>query len=1610
MGGGPAEERVFRVRVPGESTGAQGPWRFGSGYTVASGRVLTASHVLIPPDRVANPRVGEPCEVLRWPCDDDNWQPSVVLWVDNERDLALISASTSVDVPDVRFGRLDGNDVELWQAIGFPLASLGTSGRHADPASGTTRGLGLGTLQLTVTSRNPRPRSDDESGWAGLSGAAVFCGDCLVGVVSKDLEAWEKSLEATEIAPVVSIAGFAGALPHPPSLEQVRSDWYATGTKIFISGGQVTIAGEPQGPQVARRNTGDADATTGQPATSSPVGLDAVVDELLQRAGLQRTPIVVAVETTSQALTDEDLLRTRRHLTVSLPPESVERCAALAMSVTAAMALDDVVLIGAQIWKELVRAQPRLAGLLQGMGDAAAAQPLAWAGHRDLLDELRRALLLAHTGTGGTDGFVSVGYGGHYLQPADAATNQRSMNPKGRGAPEVAVLDASYASTADDKWKAAVLSAGAAEIVIASGTAERPAGVPAIAEDLARVAGRRTRALLALGSAPLDASAAHRLLSGIPFVSVAQDANGAELRDVLRSALERHASAYAMPCIVGAVRAAWLRRAAKLGDTRAVVAALEWTSWSWVGLTLFASSYVQPERATYPHLDDLRSVAGSGWYYARHKGIPEEYTGEALSGIDIEPARQFHLYLSGAGGTGKSCFLRFVHDELVQRGNRLAVWYRVDAPGSSWDMLQKRIREEALHAARDSFPEVAEELEAINSRRLSVFLRESAKLLRERLDPDFEIAVFIDQLERTFESSDEPEPDRLETISDQLLQMLEDVNVGQGVRVFIASRKQYLPDFLRSSRAITDYGLQFNVLQPVTDETERKEFVRRVVDWCRDEQLVGPDVELRPEAAEMLVRKARGNPLNMMLTLIQLLSADVDGPITVAELERHSPWEHLFALDLAAARQDDIDWYFLLAMAHTRTEIVRFEDVWWRLRLVDPRLTQQVDARRTDGALEQLWFHGFLGRTLHPRAAGDNPARYLEFFHANLRDHLLSAVMASATARDPLGARSGAPAAWRALDRLAAFAHDWEQTQQLLPAEDVRALMEHRDVVVESHQSLGSHVGPFDLLFLRNQEDARPGLMRAATECFVLSALVRDDLGAWAFQRLFPQVEGRVALCLSWLRSGSRRTRGSVLRYVVEQEYAWEGLTRFVLDDAEPLAEETAAMLAVILAEPLYAARYRNDVLSVVIETAAKASGSPEALPIRVVRLLVAACSFESETLARLVSHVRMRAGLADEQAKSPAARLSEAVVDTWLQQAAESGLELVGWSEQPATLDQAALGLVVGENLASIVDRRALERWSAELRSRLGVPVPALQLVRGECLPDELELRFATERVQAHVFYTDRVCVLRRHWESTGRALPTDAVRAYDSAGEEDVLWLGRDAMKSLDSTLPIRELEATAIDWLEAHCRREFDRLFDDELLIQFVQEATAARRWDRLTGYGRDQLRSIIVGLVEEGIPLDGPGWDLNRLLRRIGAHDPETVIRLVRDAAKRQISESLGDSAGLVNAIVLDEKLEQSLADSTRPGVRGGRVLQPGRAFALTDVAAAVRRQVESALRQDGLHMPVLVTQSPLRAPLSQLLRRFDVRLKVLSFTELDPEVVTPALVGVVRTGSDEGPPS
>ena len=169
--------------------------------------VLTAGHLLAIV-RGVPPAKGATCEVQELGV-QVGWQRGEVLWPgDSHRDVALVTVpQLGNKLLPAQFGRLDGFQVYKWRAVGFPAASLDDFGRNVEDAWGKVSSLthrSSGQLGLTVESRGARRTVSDHSGWSGLSGSSVFCGDVIVGVIVKDPAGYEQSLVATRIESVAN--------------------------------------------------------------------------------------------------------------------------------------------------------------------------------------------------------------------------------------------------------------------------------------------------------------------------------------------------------------------------------------------------------------------------------------------------------------------------------------------------------------------------------------------------------------------------------------------------------------------------------------------------------------------------------------------------------------------------------------------------------------------------------------------------------------------------------------------------------------------------------------------------------------------------------------------------------------------------------------------------------------------------------------------------------------------------------------------------------------------------------------------------------------------------------------------------------------------------------------------------------------------------------------------------------------------------------------------------------------------------------------------------------------------------------------------------------------
>jgi hypothetical protein len=435
-------------------------------------------------------------------------------------------------------------------------------------------------------------------------------------------------------------------------------------------------------------------------------------------------------------------------------------------------------------------------------------------------------------------------------------------------------------------------------------------------------------------------------------------------------------------------------------------------------------------------------------------------------------------------------------------------------------------------------------------------------------------------------------------------------------------------------------------------------------------------------------------------------------------------------------------------------------------------------------------------------------------------------------------------------------------------------------------------------------------------------------------------------------------------------------------------------------------------------------NGEVSRLPRHATSFLASACDWDRDTLVGAVSYSIDRLGSSpDPDVSALATGLAEGLVDRWL--AADSdgaGFRAVRGLGRRADVIMSPVELAFGSELRSAVDAGRLATWSRDLRDLLGVPLPDIRLLDGEVdandaepqpqgRPDprlafEAELRLHGQRVSRNAFYPDRVRVPKLRWEALGKPLPADVIQNFEKA-EEDALWMPLPVLTATGYGSTIQDFDETVVSWLEYHCRRAFGLLFDGGLLMAFVREVLSApggRR--RIQDIPLRQLRQVVVDLVEEGVPFglrrDAMLEELTQLTQRI--EQPELLTGKLREFLSVDICSSVVDASGQVTTILLDLQLEEALAN--RVEVDHGRFvlrLDPPDAIKLD---SAVHRHVKRIAEKADGPAPVLVTVPPLRESLARLLHRFDPRLPVLSFTELERDLA-PVPGGVVNVALDLG---
>lgn len=168
----------------------------GSGYLIAPMLILAAHHTLIdsksvsqPADNgqnsywgriqitVGHPRDGEQKEYL-----------ANVVWSRPDLDVAILRTDRYVAPQGAcKWGVITESSPRQYYGLGYPLAAKKVH-RHVEHLRGVLPPLSSGVDSCYVLDQDVSPvdRTDGKKAWAGASGAAIFCEDLLVAVVTQD--------------------------------------------------------------------------------------------------------------------------------------------------------------------------------------------------------------------------------------------------------------------------------------------------------------------------------------------------------------------------------------------------------------------------------------------------------------------------------------------------------------------------------------------------------------------------------------------------------------------------------------------------------------------------------------------------------------------------------------------------------------------------------------------------------------------------------------------------------------------------------------------------------------------------------------------------------------------------------------------------------------------------------------------------------------------------------------------------------------------------------------------------------------------------------------------------------------------------------------------------------------------------------------------------------------------------------------------------------------------------------------------------------------------------------------------------------------------------------
>lgn len=348
---------------------------------------------------------------------------------------------------------------------------------------------------------------------------------------------------------------------------------------------------------------------------------------------------------------------------------------------------------------------------------------------------------------------------------------------------------------------------------------------------------------------------------------------------------------------------------------------------------------------------------------------------------------------------------------------------------------------------------------------------------------------------------------------------------------------------------------------------------------------------------------------------------------------------------------------------------------------------------------------------------------------------------------------------------------------------------------------------------------------------------------------------------------------------------------------------------------------------------------------------------------------------------------------------------DLVNPNKMYERLGVDVLALQVGSGLLPIADPEQegqLLAKIAALRQRvtdeLGYIIPNIRIMDSSALDaNEYLISIRGNTVATGFVYPGKYMVIADQWDSTGKAVPADAIKNVDPTYQAEAYWLDQQQIDPEDHLTAVDSVDVI-VTHLQECVRKYVDEVMtktDVLKLMELVKSQDPTLVNDLIpTIISTSDLRKIFVNLIREKVSIKDIIFIFERLCDYARfSKEPDILSERIRAALGRQICLSNVTEDKVLYALTLSSEWEKLLDDSCQRTELGTMfLLNPMQVQELIETTASTLMRAHQTVGRQ----PVILCSPRIRLPLYQLLERHIPTIVVISYSELITDIKVEAV--------------